>query len=123
MNAEHWIVGPQLIGIIFFTIGLLTKCFPSKHLNDWYGYRMPSSMESEEKWIEANCYASKLMVKMGALLVVAGLLLNWLISISNLSGQVRSGLLLLLIITSSTVSGLLLIILTEKHLERKFDKH
>ncbi|MEO6151377.1 MAG: SdpI family protein [Mucilaginibacter sp.] len=123
MNAEHWLIGPQLIGVILFVIGITTKCFPPRRVNHWYGYRMPSSMENQQKWDEANCYSSKLMVKIGVVLVVIGLAVNLLLSASDISEHIRSGIFILLTIIASGGSAVMVILLTEKHLERKFDKH
>lgn len=59
---------PLLSGSIFITMGIITLKFPPKEINPLYGYRTANSMKSKEHWDFAQAYASKLMIRLGAIL-------------------------------------------------------
>ena len=122
MEAEHWFIGPQLIGLIFVVVGFIQKRFPPKHINALYGYRMPSSMKNQQTWDEANCYSAKYMIKCGFILLIAGLVTAIVLSLIPMHEKLRTGINAILMITGAIGSCVLLLVYTEKHLSKTFDQ-
>jgi uncharacterized membrane protein len=60
-------------GFIMILAGFVMYKFPPKKINPFYGYKTPSSMESQEKWDFAQYFASKQMMKLGFLLAMCNL--------------------------------------------------
>jgi uncharacterized membrane protein len=104
---------PLLTGAMFVSMGIITLKFPPKEINPSYGYRTANSMKSKERWDFAQTYASKLMIRLGAILsftCIIGILADLEKILSTVAG------LLLLI---STV--IILITKTEIALKNKFE--
>ena len=59
---------PILVGSIFIIAGLITLVFPPKKINGLYGYRTRNSKNSQERWIFAQKYAAKELIRSGGLL-------------------------------------------------------
>ena len=101
----HFVMGPLML-----IIAVLTKIFPPRKINWFYGYRTRRSMQSQEAWIEANTYSSNA-------LIVVGLSASFFQLITYTLFDVETSLLL-----SATflIIGLFLgIFFTEHHLKRK----
>lgn len=105
---------PLLLGIVFLITGAIVYCFPPKKINYWYGYRTPSSMQSEERWKFAQTFSAIKMIQAGIFLVLSSAL-NLIFKMSN---STQSTLSLLLIIAVL----LLLFVLTENAIKSKFPK-
>lgn len=71
-----------LTGIIFMSLGLIMMKYPPKNINDFYGYRMPSVMKSQERWDFAQKFASVKSFQLGVVLFAFSFL-NPLIGISQ----------------------------------------
>ncbi|RVU01480.1 SdpI family protein [Mucilaginibacter limnophilus] len=121
MDAEHWIIGPQLIGIILLLAGGVQRCYPPKSINSLYGYRTPTSMKNQQQWTEANCYSAKFMVKAGMVLLIVGIVLSILLGQLDMPDKLRRLITVAGLITSSIAACVLLIVKTEKHLSKTFD--
>ncbi|RCH54788.1 SdpI/YhfL protein family [Mucilaginibacter hurinus] len=121
MNAESLFIGPQLIGIILLAVGFIQKRFPPKSINAFYGYRMPSSMKTQQTWDTANRYSAILMIKIGIVLIVTGVALSATLGVLNIKNDLRVGISAIILMATSIISCILLIVLTEKHLSKKFD--
>ncbi len=104
-----------LTGLVFVAIGLLTKKFPPKKINWWYGYRTPRSMKNQDTWTEANRFASELSQKIGWVLITIG------VAASIVFRKLYDANLILFFIFLM-FSALLMFVLTEKHLAFLFDK-
>lgn len=121
IGIEHWIIGPQLIGFIFVIVGYIQRLYPPRKINPLYGYRMPSSMSSQEKWDAANHYAARYMIKAGAVLIITGIAI--ILALRSL--KLAEDTFMLISATSLVVSSIaicvMLIVSTEKFLSRKFD--
>ena len=122
MGIESWIMGPQLIGIICLVIGLITLRFPPKSINAVYGYRMPSAMKNQQTWDEANRFSTWYMIKSGLVLIIVGLLITLFFKADLVPGNVKELLTVLFLILSGIISSVLIIVATEKHLDKTFDQ-
>lgn len=116
MALAHWIVGPQIVGLIIVIVGLVQKYYPPKRINDLYGYRSETAKQNQQTWNEANRYSANLMVKSGFIAVVTGLIMTPFIAIKYEW----------IMAVSASFTGIgcavILMIKTENHLEKTFNK-
>lgn len=112
-----WIVGPQMVGLMFIILGLLQKLFPPKKPNGFYGYRMPSVSASQPKWQEAQRYSAIIMMKLGLIYIIIGLLIAAVLYQFNV---VHTNAPVILTIFAGISAPVLLIVFTEKHLNKVF---
>ena len=103
-----------VVGAIFFIVGLILMLKPPSKINSLYGYRTFMSMKNQDTWKEGNRFSSRLMTGIGLGDLLIGLILNFLDQTTGV-GMV-SGILIIV------VSAFLLIIITEQHLRKVFDK-
>jgi uncharacterized membrane protein len=122
MHIEHWLIGPQLIGLIFLIMGLIQKRFPPKRINSLYGYRMPSAIKNQQTWDEANHFLAVYMIKLGLVMIVMGFVLVACLGLVSMREDARMGLNAALLVISSMTIAVLLITGTEKHMSKVFDK-
>jgi uncharacterized membrane protein len=105
---------PSLTGPIFIVVGMIMKRFPPRKINPLYGYRTGSSMKSQDRWDFAQTYSSNEMIKSGCLLLLTSLL-GLAVDLNEVSEiALGLGLMILMIV--------LLIVRTEKAIQRKFGK-
>lgn len=76
--TETSIVSPFFIfciigGLIFILGGWIFLKYPPKKINNWYGYRTPSSQKSQERWDFAQEYSSKQMIRIGIVFMIISL--------------------------------------------------
>lgn len=116
-----WIIGPQLIGLIFILAGFIQKTYPPKQINRYYGYRMPSATKNQQTWDEANRYSAIYMIKMGCILLMGGLLVTLLITRIVMPDKVKFALSYLVLLVSAMGSAIAVMLSTEKHLGKTFD--
>ena len=121
MRVEHWLIGPQLIGLIFMIMGYIQKRFPPKHINGLYGYRMPSAMKNQQTWDEANGFSARYMIRLGVIMIAVGIASVVCLEQINMKEDTRMGLLAALLVVSSMTMAVLLIMGTEKHMNKVFD--
>jgi uncharacterized membrane protein len=120
MNLSGWIIGPQLIGLIFFIAGSVTRWFPPKNINPMYGYRTNSSMKNQETWDEANRFSARYMQWCGIILIIIGVISVIIFSNGYVPTNVLAWLKPLLTILPGILLAALTIIVTEKHLKKTF---
>jgi uncharacterized membrane protein len=120
-NTMSWIFGPQLVGLIFLIVGSIQRYFPPKHINQYYGYRMPSAQKSQAAWDEANRYSAIYMMKCAFIVIVAGLVISLTLNSWSASANIKFGLIIFLMILSAILPAVLMIIATEKHMAKTFD--
>lgn len=101
-------------GLLFFVVGLLFKILPPKKINSIYGYRTSSSMRNLDTWVVANKFSARLMIVGGISLTNIGLLSLIFPNMGGIGTGISVGLLVLFVIV--------LIVETEKHLNKMFDK-
>jgi len=119
----QWIIGPQLIGVVFIIAGYIQKTYPPKKINKYYGYRTPAAMKTQETWDEANRYSARVMVKAGFILLVAGLALTVLLNMIPMPEKIKFAITYLMILAAAMGSAIVMLTSTERHLEKTFDKH
>ncbi|OOQ60597.1 SdpI family protein [Mucilaginibacter pedocola] len=79
MFFVNWIIGPQLLAIIFLIAGYIQKLYPPKKINALYGYRTDSSMKNQQTWDEGNRYSTALMIKYAWVMLLGGFALTVLL--------------------------------------------
>jgi len=122
MQWMHWIIGPQLLGVIFLTAAYIQKWYPPKKINALYGYRTPASMKNQQTWDEANRYSTRLMIRYALIMLAVGLLITALVEDMRMDKDAFMLIKVGLMIASAIGMAVLLIINTEKHLHNTFDK-
>jgi uncharacterized membrane protein len=120
MNVEHIITAlltsPLTGGVIFYIVGKIMKAYPPNWPNYYYGYRTMSSLKTKETFDAANQFSAVLMIRYGIWMMVAGIICTiffyekyWYLYLGITVGAL-------------VASAALLIIKTEKHLSKHFDK-
>jgi uncharacterized membrane protein len=122
MGFTSYITGPQLIGAIFFIVGVIMKYFPPKHINSSYGYRTNSSMKNQDTWDEANSYSARLMIIIGIGLFVFGITLTILMNALLIPAKTQGVILAATTIILTISTAILLLVITERHLKKTFNK-
>lgn len=64
-----------ICGPILLVSGFIMRKWPPKKVNWLYGYRTAASMQSQERWNFAQQYSARQMIKCGAILLSAALLM------------------------------------------------
>jgi uncharacterized membrane protein len=102
------------IGMMLFIVGLLFIMFPPKNINSFYGYRTTNSTRNLDTWKVANSYSAILMTIEGLVLAVIGLLTTFFNDNKAIETALGVGLIL--------SSFIILVVATEKHLNKLFDE-
>jgi len=102
------------IGLIIFIVGLLFIMFPPTKINSFYGYRTTNSRRNLDTWKVANSYSAILMSIEGLILAVIGLLTTFFNDNKSIETALGIGLMF--------SSFIILVVATEKHLNKLFDK-
>lgn len=92
---------PALTGAIFVVVGIVMLKFPPKKINSLYGYRTSSSMKNQERWIFAQSYSAKEIIKLGAILAfsgVIGLFVHPNVNVATILGLVMMMLTIIILI-------------------------
>lgn len=123
MDLINWIIGPQLIGIVILIIGWIMVKYPPKKINYLYGYRTEASMKNQQTWDEANRFSARLMIKIGWILILVGLLFSLTFNAAILQPNIQNVLRPVLLLISSTAAAVVLIAVTQRHLEKTFPEN
>jgi len=102
------------IGMMLFIVGLLFIMFPPKNINSFYGYRTTNSRRNLDTWKVANSYSAILMSIEGLILAVIGLLTTFFNDNKAIETALGVGLMF--------SSFIILVVATEKHLNKLFDE-
>ena len=121
INWVNWIIGPQLLGMLWLVIGYIQYRFPPGKINDYYGYRTESAKKNQETWDEANRYSSVYMMKCGVVVFIIGVIIALILAQFDMQVKVRVTLTVFAIIISAMTPVILMMVATEKHLSEKFD--
>lgn len=116
----EWIIGPQMVGIIFIIAGWIQKTWPPKNINGLYGYRMPSSKQNQQTWDEANRYSARYMIKAGIIILIVGIIATILLNVIPMSMRIKSVIWFLLMLASAMGSAISIIVATERHMKKTF---
>jgi uncharacterized membrane protein len=103
-----------IIAIALNILALVYKFFPPKSINTLYGFHTRSSMRNQDTWNEANTYASRLMLLLSILFLLAAIISGNLLSFSARELAIYA---VTLIIACAA-----LYFLTEAHLRNVFDE-
>lgn len=76
------------VGSAFVGLGFVLYIFPSKRINNFYGYRTAKSMENQERWTMAQKYSAKVLILLGVMYSILVILL----SIFNISNHAQLGI-------------------------------
>lgn len=98
------------VGTIFALMGIVTSIFPPNKINNLYGYRTASSMQSQTKWDFAQKYSSKVMTIVGIVLILISFTKNYL-PFSESQHSIFS-------IALMIISGIIMFITIEKRLQK-----
>jgi len=122
MSITNFIASPVLVGVVFFIAGMITQAYPPKQINSFYGYRTSSSMKNQETWDEANRYAPKMMWAIGLYSIIIGVatafIINYWVPVSF-----KGGLMAGTTIASAIIPAVILMVSTERHLDKTFNKN
>ena len=120
MSIAEWSIGPQLVGVIFIIVGLVSYYFPPKKINDLYGYRTLSSKKNQQTWDAANRFSAVYSLKAGIVVLIAGILLHLLIENMPWPPKTKTLLTFVSLLGSGIFTAVSLIVATEKYLEKTF---
>ena len=109
---------------LFLIMGLHFIFNPPKDLNTLTGLNVPSSIAklNMDTWTEFHVYGGKMMAICGSVGSVVGLLLNYLIQISELPSSKIEGLNFALLVVISYSMMLTTFVSTENYMHKTFDK-
>lgn len=102
------------IGMVLFIVGLLFRIFPPKKINSIYGYRTTNSRRNLNTWKVANRYSAELMMFEGLIIAAIGIISTFI----NDNRAIETALDIGLIFSSFVI----ILVATEKHLNKLFDK-
>ena len=102
------------IGMVLFIVGLVFITFPPTKINSIYGYRTTNSRRNLDTWKVANKYSAELMMFEGLIIAAIGLITTFI----NDNRAIETALDIGLIFSSFII----LVVATEKHLNKLFDK-
>ncbi|WP_374948834.1 SdpI family protein [Mucilaginibacter sp.] len=121
MTWSQWIIGPQLLGVIFLIAGYIQKRYPPRQINALYGYRSDASMQNQQTWDEAKQYSARLMIRYAWILLAGGLILTLSLSFIPINEQALVFIRVTILITAAITTAVLIRVYTEKHLTTTFD--
>ena len=102
------------IGMVLFIVGLVFITFPPTKINSIYVYRTTNSRRNLDTWKVANKYSAELMMFEGLIIAAIGLITTFI----NDNRAIETALDIGLIFSSFII----LVVATEKHLNKLFDK-
>ncbi|MBD1393874.1 SdpI family protein [Mucilaginibacter glaciei] len=116
-----WVMGPQLLGLIFLTAGYLQKTYPPKEINSLYGYRTTRSMQNQQTWDAGNRYSTRLIIKCAWILLIIGFNTSLVLAFISIGINTKAIIKVGLMLSGAFGVVAILTISTEKHLKRLFD--
>ncbi len=110
---NHLFVITAGYGIISMIAGFIMYRFPTKKINDLYGYRTASSMKNQQQWEFAQQYSSKEMMKVGVI--------NMLFSVIGLGIHIPDTFSMILGLGIMILSVVILFLRTEGAIKKRFN--
>ena len=98
--------------VFMLLLFLIFKAFPPKKINALYGYRTQRSMANQNVWEVANTFSMQVMIKVSLWSFGLPVVFYFLIPEFNFLG----------VCIGNTLLILYSVLLTERHLNRHFDK-
>jgi uncharacterized membrane protein len=93
---ENLLIQNILIGAILMIVGLLSRIFPPKKPNSFYGYRTKKSIKTRSSWKKANEYFSGGLIMLSAASILIGLFTTIIIAKYSTPITVGSTIILLI---------------------------
>jgi len=115
-----FLLGTQLIGVLFIVIGALQRFLPPKKINRWYGYRTPNARIDQETWDASNRYSAIYMMRLGLLYYVIGTIINAIATLYIEDYDKQTMVKYLVLFAGAIGIGVLSTMATEKYLAAKF---
>jgi hypothetical protein len=106
-----------LPGAVLFTIGVIMKYFTPNNASMWYGYRTPFSEKNDQTRKEANSYSANIGIVTG---ILNGIVWGYLAY--KFGDNPDNTIIATIGVPTLIGSALALVILTELHLRKIFDK-
>ena len=115
-----FLVGTQLIGVLFIVIGALQRFLPPKKINRWYGYRTPNARIDQETWDVSNRYSAIYMMRLGLVYYIIGTVINAIARLYIDDFDKQNMVKYLVLFSGAIGIGVLSTMATEKYLAAKF---
>jgi len=115
-----FLVGTQLIGVLFIVIGALQRFLPPKKINRWYGYRTPNARIDQETWDVSNRYSAIYMMRLGLVYYIIGTVINAIARLYIDDFDKQNMVKYLVLFAGAIGIGVLSTMATEKYLAAKF---
>jgi uncharacterized membrane protein len=115
-----FLLGTQLIGVLFIVIGALQRFLPPKKINRWYGYRTPNARIDQETWDASNRYSAIYMMKLGLLYYIIGTIINTIAALYVADYDKQNMIKYFVLFAGAIGIGVLSTMATEKYLAIKF---
>jgi uncharacterized membrane protein len=116
----NWLFGPQMLGLVYLVIGVIQYRFPPKKINNWYGYRTSTSQRNQETWDEANRYSAKYMIKIGVIVIIIGFISTAILNNLVMPLKPKEALVIFVFMLGGMLPAILMIVATERHLDKLF---
>ena len=111
-----------MIGFVLGMLGLIQIYFPPKRINGIDLYMTSSAEKNEQILAEARWFIPRCMLKVGSVLFIVGIAITAILNFTIMSAQLHDGLVCMFVIISLPFSGPMIMVKTNKHLEKKFNK-
>lgn len=121
MNLSEWIIGPHLPALVLGLIGLIQIYFPPKSINGIDLYLTSSPEKNEQIRAEAVHFFPRYLIKVSAVVFVAGVLITSILNLTAMPAQLRDGLRYVCTLMFTTMSVCFVLVKMNKHLEKKFN--
>jgi len=122
MDNSQFLVGPQLIGLLFIIIGLLQRFMPPKNINKWYGYRTLTAKSSQQAWDLGNRYSAIYMIRAGVVVLVLGSFIEVGMAWVGVDAGVQKIIGYIILFGGAMGIGILSTMATERYLHRVIKK-
>ena len=115
-----FLLGTQLIGVLFILIGALQRFLPPKKINRWYGYRTPNARIDQETWDAGNRYSAIYMMRLGLVYYIIGTVINTIARLYIDDFDKQNMVKYLVLFAGAIGIGVLSTMATERYLAAKF---
>jgi uncharacterized membrane protein len=105
-----------IIGMVLATFGLVLRVYPPEHINDNLGYKSPFAMKNKDTWYEGNRFFGTMLLFTGIIFIPFSIVMRYLYRNNlNLSESIS--------VLGLVILSIAIIIFTEIHLRKLFDKN
>ena len=109
-----------MIGFVLGILGLIQIYFPFKSINGLDLYMTSSADKNGQILAEAKWFIPRCMLKVGSVLFVVGIAITAILNFTVMPAQLRDGLICMFVMISLPFSGPMIMVKTNRHLEKKF---